>query len=145
MYPTYHAYTAMGGSTVMPTKEDLSSISNEYVVKLMTGLLLNVDRHGALFVLIQVYELFSILICKDIGCSRISDKDCFSKYKDWYWLLYARNTVSHNYYNEKSMVSRLSALLQTDLLQQLCRDYLGDENLPNYLLMKLGILKEEMK
>lgn len=129
----------------MPTKEDISTLDSADICSLITHILVNIDRYGAQFAVQQMYELFIILVCKDAGLSCIRDKVCLDRYSTWTRLLTLRNVISHNYYNKNLVIATIETFEKTDLLQQLCRDYLGDENLPNYLLMKLGILKEEMK
>lgn len=93
----------------------------------------NIYRSGGFYVIQQVYVLGAILICKDLGEKRVQDRLCFQMITEWAVLMAARNTLSHNSYNIKSVYGDLSALYNSTVIIDLCYT-IFDSDKPAYTI-----------
>lgn len=93
-----------------------------------------------------MYELSAVIVSIESGQKYVKDKMCNSLIVDWFLLLTARNTLSHNLYNKDKVIRNLTKLYESTVLLDVCREALGDETLayPIYYLRGDVLRTEEL-
>lgn len=100
----------------MPTKDLLSNIDENIVMRLLRLYLQRVDSVSVVWILPYVYELSVVLLCKRGGLLRVEDKYCSGKFSGWTILLQARNVCSHNIYDSTRVKSNLNSVVHSNIL-----------------------------
>lgn len=121
----------------MPTKDDLTGLDTKEIKEILKNLLTGVCARELYFAVQQVYELSAVIMSIESGQKYVKDKMCNSLIVDWFLLLTARNTLSHNLYNKDKVIRNLTKLYESTVLLDVCREALGDETLsyPIYYLI----------
>lgn len=100
----------------MPTKDLLSKINEKTVLYLLRLYLRQCNSVSVVWVLPYVYELAIVLLCKRGGLDKAEDRYCSSLFSEWFVLLKARNTCSHNVYDTDAVRDKLAAVVRSNIL-----------------------------
>lgn len=104
----------------MPTRDDITELDLERIRALLIDILSS-DKYCALFKLQEVYELGIVLISAQGGYKYVSDTYCKSVVDGWQLLVNARNSTSHNLYNNDLVYRDVTRLVESVVFKQIAQ------------------------
>lgn len=104
----------------MPTRDDITELDLERIRALLIDILSSY-KYCALFKLQEVYELGIVLISAQGGYKYVSDTYCKSVVDGWQLLVNARNSTSHNLYNNDLVYRDVTRLVESGVFKQIAQ------------------------
>lgn len=97
----------------------------------MISILSHINKRELYFAIQKLYELSAVIISIKNKHNKVHDSVCKQVISDWTVLLSVRNTISHNLYNQRVVLTSLKRLYNSPVL-------LDDETLAYHVYYLIG-------